>query len=152
MFFLYRLKAPAASAGFTSLLGFWAGGAAAPGGVTPTPTTTTTTPDPGGHRRSLENRFEEQRFLAIQERRAQRLAEAELAQQPVADIADAAPSRDEEKPKLSSVSPLPVVANFGAGPITIGLKLPPLSEQIATELEADDEDAIIAILLAALNR
>ena len=50
-------------------------------------------------------------------------------------------------PELQSTSPLPVIMDFGAGPIAMGMQIP-LSQQIHNQLMADDEDALIAILLA----
>ena len=49
--------------------------------------------------------------------------------------------------ELQPNSPLPVVMDFGAGPVAIGMQIP-LSQQLHNQLMADDEDALIAILLA----
>jgi hypothetical protein len=50
-------------------------------------------------------------------------------------------------PQPLGPSPLPLLADFGMGPVTIGMQIP-LRDQFARAIEADDEDAIDAILMA----
>lgn len=52
------------------------------------------------------------------------------------------------KATLSTQSPLPFVMDFGNGPVAIGIKAPSLNETLHNAILADDEDAIVAILLA----
>lgn len=104
--------------------------------------TATAQPDPGGlpnrlaHLRAVEHALEEQR------------ARQRAIEQPVVEtrkvIAEPVVEQPKPGPKLTPATPL---APILVGKAVMGLQLPSLTAQVQS-LEADDEEALIAILLA----
>ncbi len=113
-------------------------------------TVVTTTPptqsgDPGGYAGA--------RRAIAEGRRAARLArEAALREQPAivpaTEVPVAAPKEVKQQLTVPELQPLPI--NFGGVPSIIGIRRK-LTDEIEQQLEADDEEAIIAIILAALK-
>jgi len=113
-------------------------------------TTTVQTGDPGGYAGAarhaiIEGRIERRRLNALA---AERARLEELGRPKPAPVVEPKPTK--ETPKLAAQSPLPMVANFGQGNVTIGIQAP-LNDLIEQQLMADEEDAMIAILLLALK-
>jgi hypothetical protein len=108
----------------------------------PEPEVTATQGDPGGYARQRAEAYAiAQR--ALEDRRAKRIAEARVIEPQQVVIEQPKPEAKPEV-KLTTASPLgPILV----GKAVMGLQLPSLTEQVR-QLEADDEEAIIAILLA----
>ncbi len=63
---------------------------------------------------------------------------------------DTSATLDTDAAVLSALSPLPMIMDFGAGPVAIGIEVPySLADAIQAQLIRDDEEALLAILIAA---
>lgn len=116
------------------------------------PTRATTRGDPGGYDAESRRRAEEfAAFHAIEDRARERSRPR--------DIPDAVKSHPETvrpeatvdvPPVLAGPSPLPIIMDFGAGKVTLGIKAPSLAEALHNQILADDEEAL-AVILAAIQ-
>ncbi len=143
-FFLFHAGAPSSQAGFKGLLGFWAGGAGAGEAAEPTPTPEPRPEVEGGGVGSPVKKPRGPYVPAFRRSVRDLYRPADLTPEPEKTEQ---PEPEAPKPEPPIPSPLPMVMDFGSGPKTVGLMVP-LSEQIQNQILADDDDAIIAILLA----
>lgn len=151
---LFRLGNPPTTtqAGFRSLLAFWIGGASSPATVATTPEPRPEPPpnNPAGfvtgprggipasafgHKRNLEDFWK-------------RPAVEEISDQPEPVI--------EPEKQLAPIAPLgpsplvPLMANTADGN-AIAIRVPSMAEAIEKKILEDDEEAIVAILLASIH-